>query len=404
MNLSKKIAVIGGGAAGFMAAITAKETNTDTNITIFEKSDKILSKVKISGGGRCNVTNATFSISKLIQSYPRGGKKLKNSFNIFNTKDTVNWFENRGVKLKTEPDKRMFPLSNSSDSIVDLLTNSAKELNIRISKKSKVSSITIAKNGLSLSINNEILLFDKVIIASGGSPKTRGLDWLTTLGYSINDPVPSLFTFNIPKNPITRLMGLSVLNANASIKGSPLRQSGPILITHWGLSGPAILKLSSWGANELAKRKYSFTVQINWLAINEEELRNQFLNLITNKKNIYNHRPFDIPKRLWIHILNKLEISNKQIWCELSKKNKNKLINTLVNDEFNVNGKTTFKEEFVSCGGISLSEINMLTMESERNKGIYFAGEILNIDGITGGFNFQAAWTTGYIAGKSSAI
>ena len=404
MNLSKKIAVIGGGAAGFMAAITAKETNTDTNVTIFEKSDKILSKVKISGGGRCNVTNATFSISKLIQNYPRGGKELKKSFNIFNTKDTVNWFENRGVKLKTEPDKRMFPLSNSSDSIVDLLTNSAKELNIRISKKSKVISITPAKNGLSLSINNEILLFDKVIIASGGSPKTQGLDWLTTLGYSINDPVPSLFTFNMPKNPITKLMGLSVLNANASIKGSPLRQSGPILITHWGLSGPAILKLSSWGANELAKRKYNFTVQINWLAINEEELRNQFLNLIKNKKNIYNHNPFDIPKRLWIHILNKIEISNKQIWCELSKKNKNKLINTLVNDEFNVNGKTTFKEEFVSCGGISLSEINMLTMESERNKGIYFAGEILNIDGITGGFNFQAAWTTGYIAGKSSAI
>lgn len=399
MNLSKKIAVIGGGAAGFMAAITAKETNTDTNVTIFEKSDKILSKVKISGGGRCNVTNATFSISKLIQNYPRGGKELKKSFNIFNTKDTVNWFENRGVKLKTEPDKRMFPLSNSSDSIVDLLTNSAKELNIRISKKSKVISITPAKNGLSLSINNEILLFDKVIIASGGSPKTQGLDWLTTLGYSINDPVPSLFTFNMPKNPITKLMGLSVLNANASIKGSPLRQSGPILITHWGLSGPAILKLSSWGANELAKRKYNFTVQINWLAINEEELRNQFLNLIKNKKNIYNHNPFDIPKRLWIHILNKIEISNKQIWCELSKKNKNKLINTLVNDEFNVNGKTTFKEEFVSCGGISLSEINMLTMESERNKGIYFAGEILNIDGITGGFNFQAAWTTGYIAG-----
>ena len=404
MNLSKKIAVIGGGAAGFMAAITAKETNTDTNVTIFEKSDKILSKVKISGGGRCNVTNATFSISKLIQNYPRGGKELKKSFNIFNTKDTVNWFENRGVKLKTEPDKRMFPLSNSSDSIVDLLTNSAKELNIRISKKSKVISITPAKNGLSLSINNEILLFDKVIIASGGSPKTQGLDWLTTLGYSINDPVPSLFTFNMPKNPITKLMGLSVLNANASIKGSPLRQSGPILITHWGLSGPAILKLSSWGANELAKRKYNFTVQINWLAINEEELRNQFLNLIKNKKNIYNHNPFDVPKRLWIHILNKIEISNKQIWCELSKKNKNKLINTLVNDEFNVNGKTTFKEEFVSCGGISLSEINMLTMESERNKGIYFAGEILNIDGITGGFNFQAAWTTGYIAGKSSAI
>lgn len=404
MNLSKKIAVIGGGAAGFMAAITAKETNTNTNVTIFEKSDKILSKVKISGGGRCNVTNATFSISRLIQNYPRGGKELKKSFNIFNTKDTVNWFESRGVKLKTEPDNRMFPLSNSSNSIVDLLTNSAKELNIIISKKSKVSSITPVKNGLSLSINNEILLFDKVIIASGGSPKTQGLDWLKILGYSINDPVPSLFTFNMPKNPITELMGLSVLNANASIKGSPLRQSGPVLITHWGLSGPAILKLSSWGANELAKRKYSFIVQINWLAINEEELRNQLLNLLTNKKNIYNHNPFDIPKRLWIHILNKIEISNKQIWCELSKKNKNKLINTLVNDEFNINGKTTFKEEFVSCGGISLSEINMLTMESERNKGIYFAGEILNIDGVTGGFNFQAAWTTGYIAGKNSAI
>ena len=399
-----KIAVIGGGAAGFMAAITAKETNPKANVTIFEKTDKVLVKVKVSGGGRCNVTNATFSISKLIKNYPRGGRELKKSFNHFFTTDTVNWFESRGVVLKTETDNRMFPSSNSSQTIVDLLLNSAENSGIRLSYKSKISAITPIENGINLSINGETLNFDKVIIASGGSPKESGLVWLKKLGYKIIKPVPSLFTFNMPKNPITKLMGLSVPNVITSIKGSKIRQSGPLLITHWGMSGPAILKLSAWGAQDLAKANYNFSVQVNWLAMNEEELRSQFTSLTSSRKQMYKHNPLDIPKRLWHFMLNKLEIAENQIWNELAKKNKNRLINMLLNDEFEVKGKTTFKEEFVSCGGIDLSEIDMQTMESKRHKGIYFAGELLNIDGVTGGFNFQAAWTTGYLAGKNSAL
>ena len=402
MNLSRNIAVIGGGASGFMAAITAKETNISSNVTIFEKTDKLLAKVKISGGGRCNVTNATYSLSKLIKSYPRGGKKLKKSFNIFNTKNTVTWFESKGVKLKTEEDNRIFPISNNSESIVNILIRTAEELAIRISLKSKVNKIQITKQGFILNINKEKLFFEKIIIASGGSAKSSGFEWISSLGYKIINPVPSLFTFNMPKNPITKLMGLSVSDVTVSIKGSSLKQTGPLLITHWGMSGPAILKLSSWGARDLADLNYDFTVQVNWLTLNEEIVREKIMKISSNKK-IYNHNPFIIPKRLWLFILEKLEIPEDKIWKELSKKNKNRLINTLINDEYEIKGKTTFKEEFVSCGGISLSEVNMLTMESKRHNGLYFAGELLDIDGVTGGFNFQAAWTTGYLAGKNSA-
>ena len=400
--MSRNIAVIGGGASGFMAAITAKETNISSNVTIFEKTDKLLAKVKISGGGRCNVTNATYSLSKLIKSYPRGGKKLKKSFNIFNTKNTVTWFESKGVKLKTEEDNRIFPLSNNSESIVNILISTAEELAIRISLKSKVNKIQITKQGFILNINKEKLFFEKIIIASGGSAKSSGFEWISSLGYKIINPVPSLFTFNMPKNPITKLMGLSVSDVTVSIKGSSLKQNGPLLITHWGMSGPAILKLSSWGARDLADLNYDFTVQVNWLTLNEEIVREKIMKISSNKK-IYNHNPFIIPKRLWLFILEKLEIPEDKIWRELSKKNKNRLINTLINDEYEIKGKTTFKEEFVSCGGISLSEVNMLTMGSKRHNGLYFAGELLDIDGVTGGFNFQAAWTTGYLAGKNSA-
>jgi predicted Rossmann fold flavoprotein len=404
MNSTKKIAVIGAGAAGFMAAITAKESDAYADVTIFEKTDKALSKVKVSGGGRCNVTNATFSIAQLVKNYPRGGKELKSSFNLFNTKHTVEWFESRGISLKKEIDNRVFPSSNDSQTIVDLLISTTQNLKIRISFKSKVNSIEPSNNGFNLVVNEETLFFDKVIVACGGTSKVSGLDWLTALDYKIVAPVPSLFTFNMPKNPITELMGLSVPNVISSIKGSNLKQSGPLLITHWGMSGPAILKLSAWGAQNLAKLNYNFITQINWLAINEEELRNQFKALTLNRKLLFNHNPFEIPKRLWHFILYKLELSKDQIWSELGKKNKNRLINTLINDEFEVRGKTRFKEEFVSCGGIDLSEINMQTMQSNRHNGIFFAGELLNIDGVTGGFNFQAAWTTGYLAGKNSVL
>jgi len=399
-----KIAVIGAGAAGFMAAITAKESDLHASVTIFEKTDKALSKVLVSGGGRCNVTNATFSIAQLIKNYPRGGKELKKSFNLFNTKHTIDWFKKKGVVLKTELDNRMFPSSNSSQTIVDLLINTAKDLNIRISFKSKVNLVKPFSNGIELTVNQEVMFFNKVIIASGGTSRESGFDWLKRIDYKIIPPVPSLFTFNMPEDPITKLMGLSVPNVITSIQGSVFKQSGAILITHWGMSGPAILKLSSWGAKDLARRNYIFKTQINWLAIHEEELRNQLVSLEFNRRLIFNHNPFKIPKRLWQFILNKLEISENQIWSEISKKNKNRLINTLINDEYLVMGKTTFKEEFVSCGGIDLSEVNMLTMESKRHRGLFFAGELLDIDAVTGGFNFQAAWTTGYLAGKNSVL
>ena len=398
------IAVIGGGPAGFMAAITAREIDTNSNVTIFEKTEKVLSKVKISGGGRCNVTNATFSISQLIKNYPRGGKELRKSFNLFNTNHTVDWFESRGVSLKTESDNRIFPYSNNSQTIVDLLLNTAKKLNIMLSFKSKVDSIKTYKNGVDLTINEKKIFFEKVIIASGGSQKLHALNWLRKLDYKIITPVPSLFTFNMPNNPITKLMGVSIPNVISSVKGINIKQSGALLITHWGISGPAILKLSAFCAQELAKLNYNFTAQINWLAMNEDELRNQFQNLTSNTSLLYKKNPFKIPKRLWHYILNKVGISENQIYSELRKKNKNRLINTLINDEFIVIGKTTFKEEFVTCGGIDLSEINMTNMQSKKNKNILFAGEVLNIDGITGGFNFQAAWTTGYLAGKNSVL
>jgi len=399
-----KIAVIGGGASGFMAAITAKQTNPNTRVTIFEKTDKVLSKVRISGGGRCNVTNATFSVSQLVKNYPRGGKQLKKSFNLFNTNHIIKWFEEKGIKLKTEADNRMFPESNTSETIVNCLVETAESLNIRISYKSKVSKLTPSKKGVELEINKELLLFDKVIVASGGSSNKEGLDWLKNLGYRIVNPVPSLFTFNLVDKSICKLMGLSLPNVTTSIQGTKLKNEGAILITHWGLSGPAILKLSAWGANELAKSSYNFSVGVNWLGINEEELRLEFDKITSSRKLVYKNNPFEVPRRLWHFILNKLEISEDQIWGDLKKKSKNKLINTLINDKFEVKGKTTFKEEFVSCGGIDLSDVDMNTMESKLHKGIYFSGELLNIDGITGGFNFQAAWTTGYLAGKNSAI
>jgi len=399
-----KIAVIGGGASGFMAGITAKETNTNARVTIFEKTDKVLSKVRISGGGRCNVTNATFSVSQLVKNYPRGGKQLKKSFNHFNTNHIIKWFEEKGVKLKTESDNRIFPESNTSKTIVNCLVETAVSLNIRISYKSKVSKLTPSKKGVLLKVNKELLLFDKVIVASGGCSKKEGLDWLKNLGYRIVNPVPSLFTFNLVDKSICKLMGLSLPNVKTSIQGTKLKNEGALLITHWGLSGPAILKLSAWGAIELAKRSYNFSVGVNWLGINEEELRLQFNKITSSRKLVYKHNPFELPRRLWHFILNKLKISEDQIWGDFKKKSKNKLINTLLNDKFEVKGKTTFKEEFVSCGGIDLSDIDMITMESKLHKGIYFSGELLNIDGITGGFNFQVAWTTGYLAGKNSAI
>ncbi|MCG3164733.1 MAG: hypothetical protein POELPBGB_00492 [Bacteroidia bacterium] len=402
-----EVAVLGGGAAGFFAAISCKQNYPAAKVVLYEKTEKLLAKVKVSGGGRCNVTHACFTVSQLVKSYPRGEKFLRKSFEQFNTTDTIKWFESRGVKLKTEADGRMFPVTDSSQTIIDCLESEAQNLGVLVKTSSAVTGIEKVENGflLKFSESNKKQV-DKLIIATGGSPKPEGFLWLQKLGHRIEAPVPSLFTFNIPDNDITSLMGVAVENATVWIEKTKLKQQGPVLVTHWGLSGPAVLKLSSFGARVLSDMNYNFKVHVNWLGeLNEEEARLKIAEELqtSNQKKISNTKPFDIPNRLWLYLLNKSGIGEETRWTELKKENRNRLINFLTNHEFEVKGKTTFKEEFVTCGGISLSDVNPQTMQSLVCPGLYFAGEVLDIDGITGGFNFQAAWTTGFIAGKISS-
>lgn len=398
-----KVAVIGGGAAGFFAALSAKKHSPKSEVVIFEKSNKLLAKVKISGGGRCNVTHACFKASMLSKFYPRGAKQLKKSFTLFNTNHTIAWFKERGVELKKESDNRMFPVSDSSITIINCFLDEARRLGVKIEKETAVTKIVQAKNKINLTVNGFDYIYDKVIVATGGSPKLEGLNWLKSIGHTIVHPLPSLFTFNMPNEGIKILQGLSVKNAIVRIQGTKLVHDGPLLITHWGMSGPAILKTSAWGARDLANLNYEFKVLINWVGIsNEDEVRTLVNRHCYNydKKKVENSNPFEMPSRLWKYLLEKSELEGSKINCDLSKKEKNKLINTLLNDVFEVKGKTTFKEEFVTCGGVSLNDVDMKTMQSKVVSNLYFAGEVLNIDGVTGGFNFQAAWTTGYIAGQ----
>ena len=399
-----KVAIIGGGAAGFFAAISAKEHHKDAQVTIYEKSTKLLSKVRVSGGGRCNVTHACFEIHELLKFYPRGNRFLKKAFPKFNTTHTVKWFEERGVELKTEKDNRMFPVSDSSQSIIDCLTKETQKLGVEIKLQSTIKELSVLPEGIELDFGTgNSLIVDKLIVASGGSPKLEGFNWLQELGHSIETPVPSLFTFNMPNEPIKELMGAVAENAKVRIQGTKLVANGPLLITHWGMSGPAILKLSAFGARLLAERNYDFKIQVNWInASTEEEYRPIFLsNLAENRKmKIGNLKVEGIPKRLWAFFLYKLEISADIVCLDLSKKKINRIINTLLNDEYSVKGKTTFKEEFVTCGGVSLGEINPFTMQSMVVPNLYFAGEVMDVDGVTGGFNFQNAWTSGFVAGK----
>lgn len=398
-----KIAVIGGGAAGFFAAISCKNHFPAAQVLLLEKSQKTLAKVKVSGGGRCNVTHACFNISDLSGFYPRGGKHLKKSFGIFNTNHTVEWFTKRGVTLKTETDNRMFPTTDDSQTIIDCLVRETQKLNIEIKTGFSVSELKKEESGFSLLSNDEKELFDYVIIATGGSPKLSGFDWLSALNHDIIDPVPSLFTFNMPTENTAELMGVVAPNAIVRVQGTNLQTQGALMVTHWGMSGPAVLKCSAWGARILHDLNYNFTATINWTGLaNEEIIREKFSETKNKhgKKKISNENPFDITARMWESLLKKVEIKPDLIWSELPKKEQNRLINTLYNDAYKVKGKTTFKEEFVTCGGISLNDVNMSTMESRKCPGLFFAGEVLDIDGVTGGFNFQAAWTTGFIAGK----
>lgn len=402
-----KVVVIGGGAAGFFAAIHCASANKEAQVLLVEKTNKLLSKVKISGGGRCNVTHACFELKQLSQSYPRGEKELKSVFSRFMTNDTIEWFESRGVKLKTEEDGRIFPKTDNSQTIIDCLMKEVKKLKIEIVTECEVSAIKPEfAGGFSLDTSNGIIKSDKVIITTGGSPKISGMDWIKKLGHHIEEPVPSLFTFNIEDAALHELTGIAVNPVRVRILQTKLESNGPVLITHWGLSGPAILKLSAFGARILAEKEYDFEVQLNWLNEKKEDVaRLELMNLkaANPNKQVNNLFPFVLPKRLLKYLFDKAELDETQRWADVSKDQVNKLINCMLYDTYRVKGKTTFKEEFVTCGGVSLNDINFKNMESKRVKGIHFAGEVLDIDGITGGFNFQAAWTTGFVAGIGSA-
>ncbi len=401
-----KVAIIGGGASGFFSAIAVKDNYPNYDVVIYEKYKSVLSKVKITGGGRCNVTNACSSIKELVNAYPRGGKLLKKHFTVFSTKDTMQWFEKKGVPLVIQDDNCVFPKSQNSESIIDCLVLTAKKIGVKISTNSKITSIKKIDSQFELYFENENkVLSDKLIVTTGGSPKLKGLEWFEKLGHKIEKPVPSLFTFNMPNEPITELMGIVVENALVGLQGTKLKATGPLLVTHWGMSGPAILKLSSYGARLLSDKNYDFKVQVNW--VNEQSNENvlqelQSIIIDNSNKILANYRPYLLPDRLWLFLLEKCELSQKKKWSELGKKGLNKLVNILTNDIYSVKGKTTFKDEFVTCGGVSLESINTNTMQSNAVEGLYFAGEVLDIDGITGGYNLQAAWTTGFVAGKLS--
>ncbi len=405
--MSKQLIVIGGGAAGFFCAINAARLNPQLHITILEKTNKLLSKVKVSGGGRCNVTNACFDIAEMSKQYPRGSNFVKKTFHQFFTADTIQWFEERGVKLKTESDGRMFPVTDSSQTIVDCLMKEANRYGIEIRMRSDVRSLKSEGGRFRIMLtDSRHLEADFVCIACGGYPKSSMFDWLRELGHSIEEPVPSLFTFNIPGNSITKLMGVSIERAKVKVLNSKQSQEGPLLITHWGLSGPAILRLSAWGAGELAKSNWQFAIVVNWIPDhNEQSLQKKFRELRFENASIkiFNKNPFGLPQRLWEFLLNQSGIRSETRWADLPLKELNRLVQNLCAGEFAVKGKTTYKEEFVTAGGIKLSEVDANTMMSKKIQRLYFAGEILDVDGITGGFNFQHAWTSGFIAGKSIA-
>jgi predicted Rossmann fold flavoprotein len=403
--MPKKLIVIGGGAAGFFCAVNAARMNPALEVMIVEKSNKLLAKVKVSGGGRCNTTHACFEISELVKKYPRGQQFLKKAFHYFNTTDTIQWFAVRNVELVTEADGRMFPATNDSQTIINCLLSEADKYGVKVVMQTEIKGIEKNENQFLLSTTNgKEFIADDLCIACGGYPKAGMFDWLTKLGHTIEIPVPSLFTFNMPGNNISSLMGLSVPNATIKIMGTKLVEKGPLLITHWGMSGPVILKLSAWGARILAEKSYRFTILVNWLSDdNEQTLReswHQLRNELAAQK-MMNKNPFGLPNRLWNYLLNLSEIKDVTRWADLPSKEQNKLIKNLTAAEYVVDGKTTFKEEFVTCGGIKLNEIDPNTMQSKKLANLYFAGEILDIDGVTGGFNFQNAWTSGWIAAKA---
>jgi flavoprotein, HI0933 family len=401
-----KIAIIGAGAAGCFAAanIPYKEGQ---EVVVFEKTGKALQKVKVSGGGRCNTTHACFDVPELITRYPRGKQLLKRTLYEFSPTETIAWFGERGVRLKTEDDGRMFPVTDESQTIIDCIWQEMMKQQVQVRYHKSVEQIERNDNNFTIHFGDgSTYVADKVLVACGGYPKALQYKWLQDLGHSIQSPVPSLFTFNMPKHPITELMGVSVPEVTIKIQGTKITEQGPILITHWGLSGPVVLRTSAWAARELSERNYEFNISINWLNdVKEAELREQITELRQQQgKHLVNTKnPFNLPKRLWEYMMQQCGVKDDTRWGDLPAAAQNKLVEMLLRDSYAIKGKTTFKEEFVTCGGISLNEIDPLTMQSKLVPGLYFAGEIMDVDGITGGFNFQNAWSSGYIAAQQLA-
>jgi hypothetical protein len=404
-GIQKDVIVIGGGAAGFFAAINLALRHPAYNIHILEKTNKLLSKVKISGGGRCNVTHQCFDTSELIKNYPRGNKELQQVFSKFAVQQTIDWFKQQGVILKTEEDGRMFPYSNSSQTIIDCFLNLAQHLNIQIKTQVEVLAIKQQAEGFIVHSNQQDWHADAIICALGGHHKPEAYKIIKDLGHSIIEPIPSLFTLNFPNEAIKKdLQGISVQHALVKIANSKLQYSGPVLITHWGLSGPAVLKLSAFAAKDFFEAHYRSDIFVNWvypLKLHELEVQLKEIQKEKHKALPYTQAQFNLPKRLWEFLCAKAEITNTKPWAEIPNKQLNKLAEALCNSRYKMEGKTTFKEEFVTCGGVNLKEIDFKNMQSKLVPNLFFCGEVINIDGITGGFNFQNAWSTAWICAEN---
>lgn len=403
MRDSKKVIVVGGGAAGFFAAVNIAR-KSHLAVTILEKSAKLLSKVRISGGGRCNVTHNCFDNSELVRRYPRGSKELRQAFARFDVNDTIAWFAAEGVKLKTERDGRMFPVTDSSQTVIDCFESLSRKLNISVITRAEVHSIKKMGETFELSTSQGIIYCDIVVCAAGGHPKSGAYDYLRRAGHRIVDPLPSLFTLNMPGEKLPKqLPGVSIANATISVKGSALRETGPVLITHWGLSGPAVLRLSAFGAEHFYKADYHLQVIVNWVSANEQEVLESLAGLQRTraKASPFNTTALDLPARLWEFFCEEAGLDRGKNWAGTGRKGLLALARLITTTILEVRGKTTFRDEFVTCGGVDLSEVDFRDMQSRLVPGLYFCGEVLNIDGITGGFNFQSAWSTAWICAQA---
>lgn len=403
----RKIAIIGGGAAGFFAAIACAETDPSNDVAIYERGPQFLTKVRISGGGRCNVTHACFDPRAFTEQYPRGQRALISPFHRFSASDTVAWFESRGVKLKAERDGRMFPVTDSSETIVDCLTSEARTSGVKLFTRRGIERVTTRPGGgFQLHGANLAVECDRLLMGTGGCRAAGSTQLMESLGHTVTPPVPSLFSFHVPSSWLRRIPGISVADVEVSVLDTRLRERGPLLVTHLGVSGPVILRLSAWGARILHERNYQFAIRINWLpGTGEEECRRLLLAQRESHPNrrVINAPLGSLPVRLWEQLAAVAGVQPETTWGRLTREQAKSLARAVTRTELEVHGKSLNKEEFVTCGGVSLREVDFKTMESRIVPGLYFAGELLDIDGITGGFNFQAAWTTGWIAGKAMA-